>query len=271
MGRMNKKTSFRHPPVVETVIGVQFEPLPKMTNAHLGAFWKTLGPDWPNVTDAPRIEDQFERFDAPRFFGGFQFKLTQNLTARLQIRDSSGDRMIQVQNCRFDYNWLGEKGDEYPRFSQVRPEFDEMFRRYERFIGEAGLGDMKPAQWEITYVNHIPKGTVWESPEDWAGVFRGLPIPSPAPTGLILEGIGGNWHFEIAPKRGRLHVDVKSGMLAQNEREVLVLTLTARGPVSPGADNDAAFDEGLNLGHDTIVRSFVELTSETAHAFWDKP
>jgi len=81
---MNKKISFRHAPVVETVIGVQFEPLGKMTNAHLGAFWKTLGPEWPNVTDAPRIEDQFERFDAPTFFGGLQLKLTQNLSARLR-------------------------------------------------------------------------------------------------------------------------------------------------------------------------------------------
>jgi hypothetical protein len=33
---------YERPPVVETVLGVQFDPLPDLCNAHLGAFWGTL-------------------------------------------------------------------------------------------------------------------------------------------------------------------------------------------------------------------------------------
>ena len=53
------------PPVVETILGVQFDPLASWRNAHLGVFWKTLNTDdWPNVSDAPPLQPQFERFAA---------------------------------------------------------------------------------------------------------------------------------------------------------------------------------------------------------------
>ena len=43
---------YEHPPVVETVIGVQFDSLPELRNAHLGAFWKTVldTGEWHNLT-----------------------------------------------------------------------------------------------------------------------------------------------------------------------------------------------------------------------------
>ena len=62
--------AFRKPPVVETVLGVQFDPIPGFSNAHLGAFWKRLlahensgsAGEWRTLTDAPPIEPTFERF-----------------------------------------------------------------------------------------------------------------------------------------------------------------------------------------------------------------
>lgn len=47
--------SFERPPVIETMLGVQFQPLPALRSAHLGAFWKTLGEEWPVVLDASII------------------------------------------------------------------------------------------------------------------------------------------------------------------------------------------------------------------------
>jgi hypothetical protein len=62
--RVTESPSYLRPPVVETILGVQFKPLRGLQNAHLGAFWKTLGDEWPTVADAPPLEPQFERFDA---------------------------------------------------------------------------------------------------------------------------------------------------------------------------------------------------------------
>ena len=58
--------SFKNPPVVETVLGVQFERLAGFTNGHLGAFWKSLPDGWSQVRNANSLDPILERFpDGP--------------------------------------------------------------------------------------------------------------------------------------------------------------------------------------------------------------
>jgi hypothetical protein len=55
---------FEQPPIVETVLGVQFSPLVKFTNGHLGWYWKRyLSEKWSKAADAPALPEQFETFD----------------------------------------------------------------------------------------------------------------------------------------------------------------------------------------------------------------
>ena len=54
----------------------------------------------------------------------------------------------------------------------------------------------------------------------------------------------------------------------ERKEEIVVLTLTARGPL-PESDADLpSIIAGLNLGRHTIVRSFRELMSDAANAYW---
>ncbi len=260
--------SFKTPPVVETVLGVQFEPIRSLTNAHLGAFWQTLGLDWPNVVDAPPLEQQFEQFGDERTWGplGLQLKLTSEPASRLQIRNKSNDRMIQVQNGRFHLNWLGQAGGEYPRYNNVRPEYDKLFSRFCAFVKNQSLGDLRLNQWEVTYVNHIPKGTLWNAPSDVPSVSLLFASPPPLPMVAGPESLSGAWHFEITPKKGRLHVEIRHGRrTTPDDKEILIITLTARGSLSPA---DPRYDVGLDAGHEAIVRSFKALTTEKAHQIW---
>lgn len=260
--------SFKQPPVVETVLGVQFEPIRGFTNAHLGAFWQTLGLDWPNVADAPPLEQQFEQFEDERTWGplGLQLKLTSEPSSRLQIRNKLNDRMIQVQNGRFHLNWLGQAGGEYPRYRNVRPDFDKLFARFGALVKDYQLGELKLNQWEVTYVNHIPKGSLWHAPSDVAGISLLFARPPVLPMVVGPESFSGAWHFEITPKRGRLHVEIRHGRRTiPDEQEILIVTLTARGPFGPGAMD---YGEGLDIGHEVIVRGFTVLTSEIAHETW---
>lgn len=262
---------FERPPVIETVLGVQFDPLSKFRNAHLGAFWKRLGNEWPNVNDAPPILPQFERFDDAGTWGevGFHLKLAEDLNVRIQIRNAAGNRMIQVQNGRFHYNWLGADGGKYPQYTEVRPGFDGVWGEFQRFLADESLGEIRPNQWEVTYVNHIPKGPLWESPADWARLFRS---PTTLPTSITsanLESFGGEWHYEIRPQLGRLHVQIQHARLSSpTSPEVLRLTLTARGPIRETESERLSLDEGLNFGRSTVVRTFKELTSDEAHSYW---
>lgn len=261
---------FDNPPVVETVLGVQFVPIHELTNAHLGAFWATLDEDWTAVQDAPTLDPVVERFGLEPAWGNLaSLRLTQDPSSRLQIQNQQKDRMIQVQNGRMHYNWLGQKGGPYPRYAQVRPEFDDAWKRFQQFLESRSFPKPKANQWEVTYVNQMPKGTVWDKPEDWAGVLPGLVASGFGPKDVCLEGFGGQWRFEIQKRRGRLHVKVQQGKRTiPDECEILRVDLTARGSISDDPEMGLSLRDGLDLGHETIVRAFVELTSDQARKHW---
>ena len=266
--------SFDRPPVVETVLGVQFKPLKTFRNAHLGAFWKYLGTEeWPEIAAAPTLDPVFERFEGSEWSRlGAQIKLTQDPSARILIRNDSGDRMIQLQNGRLHHNWIGHMGDRpYPRYVTVRPEFDRVLAQFSEFLAQEGLSDLVPTQWEVTYVNHIPKGTVWNSSSDWQEVFVSLPGVWQHPDTIRPESFTGEWHFEVVPRQGRIHVQLQHGRARSAQAtEMLRLVLTCRGTVPNGGRDGLTLEQGLDLGHETIVKSFVAMTTPEAHQYWGR-
>ena len=262
---------YENPPVVETILGVQFERLPGFKNAHLGGFWKTLDTgEWPAVSDASPLQPQFERFaESARWAAiGAQLRLTQDPASRIQIKNRDGDRMIQVQNGCIHFNWLGQTGGTYPRYENVQECFASAFKRFAQYVAEEKVGDFRPNQWEVTYLNHIPKGTVWETPNDW-GFFQPLGMV-PTVEGLVQgESFNGGWHFVLPEQRGRLHVQWRHGRKSEPEgQEMIVLTLTARGPVAETKDIVQTILDGLDLGHETIVRSFAGFMDKAANNYW---
>lgn len=263
---------YENPPVVETVLGVQFDRLSGFRNAHLGAFWKTLDTgEWPIVQDVPPLPPQFERFEEEaRWAKGVQLQLTQDPASRLQIKNRDGDRMIQVQNGRLYFNWLGESGGNYPRHEKVRDGFHVAMRRFVEFVGQENVGDFRPNQWEVSYVNHILKGTVWDTPNDWT--FFELVGPLPTIENLVHgENFTGEWHFQIPDKRGRLHITwqlAKRAIREESDDEFVRLSLTARGPLNGGVEDLQQIHNGLDLGRATIVRSFQSFMNDEANQYW---
>ncbi|HVA48908.1 MAG TPA: TIGR04255 family protein [Pirellulales bacterium] len=270
MADVERLPKFKDPPVVETALSVQFDPVPKFNNTHLGLFLHYLGKEWANASDAPPLPAQFERFEPVVSWEnmGVQFQLTQEIALRMQARNASNDRMIQLQNGRLSFNWLGDSGIGYPSYDFVRPEFEAAAARLSHFLSEHQLGDLRPNQWEVTYLNHLPMGTVWKDTHEWAAPFRHLIASPGSPAGTKAESFGGEWHYEIVPQRGRLHVQLKSAWRKNDGPEaILLLVLTARGPAhSDGTDLLA----GLDLGHETIVRAFADLTTEYAQRIWNR-
>lgn len=269
MAQVNLPT-YSQPPVVETVVGVQFDLLPKLTSAHLGAFWTDLGNDWPQVSDAPPLDPQFEKFDDSGSWSrvGVRLTLAQVAPTRVQIRNADGDRMIQIQNGRLHVNWLGQGGAAYPRYESVRRDFNETLTHFREFLARENLGELRTNQWEVTYVNQVPKNTVWKNPGDWQ-FFRPLQSILGINPSVQLESFGGEWHFEISPQRGRLHVKWQHGRQSDpKEQELIVLTLTARGSLPADTEAGAGLNEGLDLGHATIVRTFRELMTDEANSYW---
>ena len=266
------RPSFRNPPVAETVLSVQFEPIAGLTNAHLGAFWKALEGEWTNVADAPPLDPAFERFgdDLEWELLGLHIRLRTDLSSRLQIRNQAGDRMIQIQNGRLSFNWLKTATGDYPRYRAVKPGFQYALATFQRFIESHELPGIKPNQWEVTYVNHLRRGPLWESPDDWSDLLGGFMPRKSLHESIGLESVGGEWHFEIKPRLGRLHLSLQHGRVESSEGdESLIVKMTARGPIRDSAAATTAVDAGLDLGHNVIVDTFKRLPSEDAQRFWE--
>lgn len=267
--KQSNDISYARPPVVETVLGVQFDRVPALSNSHWGVFWKTLDQhEWPNVEDAVPLPNQMERFtDAARWGAGLKIQLTDDPTSRCRIRNRLGDRMIQLQNTRLHLNWLGELGGEYPRYEMMRTEFEQNYRRFSDFVNTENVGQLKPNQWEVTYVNHIPRGTVWETANDWS--FFKLLGSIPASSILIREDFQGTWRFAIPENRGRLHVEWQHAKKSPKDNtEFIRLVFTARGPMDLADDMLGAVLDGLDLGRKTIVATFKNFASDEANNYW---
>ena len=152
----------------------------------------------------------------------------------------------------------------------MKPEFVSTVERFLEFAKRNQLGTFQPNQWEVTYVNHIPQGTVWKSPADWG--FFDLLRSIPTIDNLVqAESFAGEWHFVIPPQAGRLHIAWQHALKdasEQNGQEVIQLTLTARGPLPASKEPMQGVNEGLDLGHSTIVRTFANVMTSDANKFW---
>jgi uncharacterized protein (TIGR04255 family) len=261
---------FAAPPIVELVLGAQFSPLTKLTAGHFGLFWKELGDEWTDPSDGPPLCDEFELFDRPQWARPSRLELRVGpvrLPGRFMVGHRDKHRLIQVQATRFHFNW--RKRDEfYPSYGRLISEFEAMFERFSRFVESAGLGALVINQWELTYIDAFPQGEYWETPADWSTFLPGLFGTLRSADGLVLERRAAEWSYEITPKRGRLHVAAHVAPTAGEQRPTLLLQWTARGPV--GKDGAETLREGLDLGHDAALGTFLRVVSDEVRTRWGK-
>jgi uncharacterized protein (TIGR04255 family) len=264
---------FDAPPVIETALSVQFERLQGYSTAMAGWFWKSYlarlpgGEAWTKSVDAGRLEDQFQRFGAEELWVRPGFRMGPvGEPQRTQIIRDDDERMVQIQDSRLILNWR-KKSAAYPSFETVYGEFREtILPTFERFVTESGLAPLEPNQWEVAYINHIPRGELWQSPQDWSRVAPGLTFPQ-ASAGVHNDTFSADWRYVLGENLGRLFVGVRHIKPVEgDDTQILQIQLTARGAVDPGRGLTLA--RGLELGHESIVRTFAAMTSSEAHRHW---
>jgi uncharacterized protein (TIGR04255 family) len=260
---------FDRPPVIETALGVQFAPIGNFTTGFYGWFWKAyLDATWTKTQDAPRMPAQFEKFgENDQWQTGPPFMIQESPHAgRIYFINETDDRIIQLQSDRLVYNWR-KRQKEYPSFKETYPEFRGHLQLFERFVRESGLAAPFYNQWELTYVNAVPKGELWESPADWGTIFPGLFVGiDTQDLGVIRRQAMCNLKFEIVPKMGHLYIATQHVKIEDN-REALLVNLTARGPLVTD-DEGSGLATGIFRGHEAIVRTFHQIASPKARAHW---
>lgn len=248
--------SFRQPPVIEVVCGVTFKAIDALLVPHIGLLWEKFRQEYPECKEVdpliPVIES-LQPAETPQ-------SVSIPTLPRVWFLKKDGTGIIQIQRDRFLYNWRKVRPtDEYPRFNVVVEEFVKHFETFRGFLNNNQLGAILPEQFEITYLNHIPAGQVWESLVDIGKVFPDFcwrPAPRVMPSPEII-----NWRttFPIPNKLGRLHVSIQSAKRKRDSVPIIVMDLTARG-----ISRERTIDSmriWMNEARELIVKGFVDLTS----------
>ena len=256
---------FDHPPVVETVLSVQFEPVEGMKTVHYGLFWERIRQQFPVTECKPALEPVIERFDdPPKRATHLRFESRGDTPPiRIWFTNETGTEMIQLQNDRFIKNWRkATDEDVYPRYEMViKPGFQRDFQSFREWLATASLGPTRINQCELTYVNHIvaDQGSrTWAETTAIFSFLGGLPENVEDGSFFLRFPI----HYEQR-QVGRLFVEIQPGVRASDSTPIYVMNLTARGFIGAGF-------EFFDLGRAAIVSSFARLTTPAMHKIWGR-
>jgi uncharacterized protein (TIGR04255 family) len=256
----NPLPDYENPPVTEVVCGVLFKSLDRFFLPYLGLLWERFKAEYPECQEVDALLPRIELFQN----GQETVNLVQGFVPlpRVWFVHKNGDKVIQVQRDRFLHNWRKRgKEDEYPRYHKIIDLFRECYTLFKTFIADNNIGEITPAQYEMTYVNHIFQSDEWQTLKEIGKILPDFVWHDRQERFLsFAESL--NWHttFVLPKKLGRLHVTIRNGLRHDDSRPLLLLDLTVRGM----APNNSPEEMWLwfDVAHEWIVRSFADLTGE---------
>lgn len=252
--------SYKQPPVDEVVCGIRFEPLTQLKVPHIGLLWEKFRREYPVLqhaipiaTETSLLVDETTGVPLPRIW----------------FISKAESELVQFQVDRFYYNWRS-RGDNYPRYPSIIEKFENAKSQLDAFTEELQLGTIKPVEFELTYINHIPTGQGWEIIDDLPKVIRDFAwqkekhhfLPNPA-------NVAWQVRFELPDGKGWLNVKLNQAMRKGDSVPGLNLELAAKG--LGGETTAAALRNWFDLAHEWIVRGFADLTTkEVQETIWKR-
>jgi len=253
--------SYKNPPVNEVVCGMRFHTPNKLFIPHIGSLWEKFRNDYPSIRHAMPIASA-------------KGELTIDLATgaplpRVWFINKSDDQLIQFQIDRFYFNWRKREQD-YPRYENVIKNFENVMNSVKNLFDEFEFGELKPIEYELSYINHIPKGQGWNTIDDLPKIFsdyvwretkeRFLPKP---------KRVGWNKQFSLPENKGNLNVSLKQATRTEDKVPLFVLELKTLGIFDETAKIEE-FREWFDLAHEWIVRGFNDLTTPEIHKIWER-
>ena len=259
--------SFGNPPLTETVLTCLFQPILGLSMPALGRFWDRHGQEFNRGSELPPFNHDVELFDGrlpPNAIPALP--PTAMEPTRLQLVGTSRERVLELQHDRLSYHWV-KRGDEpYPRFTDVVERFENWIAEFEAFV----QAKIVPIQTEVVYVNHVPRGPLWNDDRDRLGVFPGLGMSTPEVPGAETEEAQGMWRFRYRQPDARLYARLAEVMLHEAESDAepipqMRLQLQCRSH----CPDRRSLRSGIERAHQIIVRTFHDLASPEARRHWE--
>lgn len=236
-------TIYSHPPLVESWLGVDFAAETPLTDADSEALRAALGPEWS---------------------GSWKETSPGTVWQGKQLTNVMGDRALRLIPQGFSFGWLGHGGEYYPRYESVRDGFVTVLDAV-RALANRQDKALHPLRWSVRYVNRIPRGTVWSATGEWSFFSMWQPVPLEA-IGVNPTSFRAQWELPLEAERGNLSIEFRHDPAdSLDDTDFVWINLTASGPID---DVETSLFDGLDFGREVIVRSFNELVSADAKAFW---
>jgi uncharacterized protein (TIGR04255 family) len=262
-GEHRPHPEFDDPPVVETLLGVEFGPLARWQVPHFGLFWSRIREEYPHVEEQPPLAGSLPTNEA----GELILRMTPP-AVRCWFLEQRKARLLQVQRDRFIHNWRKRPAaDAYPRYENlIRPTFEREWDRFCEFLRDETLGKPEVTGCEVTYVNQFERGREWEQPGDVVEVVSFLRrIDS---SFLPAFGLGRtSLSFDMGSE-GSLHVDLVRAIRNADAAEIFQLTLSAKG--RPAVSSTESIMQWFDVGRAWVVDGFVDLTTPAMHKLWKR-
>jgi uncharacterized protein (TIGR04255 family) len=244
--------SYEKPPVNEVLCGIRFEIPQGLKLPHIGLLWEKFRKEYPNIQHTMPIAASPNEFLIDIATGA--------PIPRVWFINRADNQLIQFQTDRLYFNWR-QRGDSYPRYSNLIVQWEAVLNTVETFFAESEIGKLTPIECDLTYINHIEKGSGWESVDDLPNVFKDFGwkksrsrfLPNPT-------AIGWEAFFPLPDKKGQLLARLRQGTRVEDQVPLLILEMIARGL---GESKDRrGIREWFDTAHEWIVCGFADLTTD---------
>ena len=273
MARPSDLPDFTNPPVDEVVIGLFLHPIESFTDSLPIQLLEDLKPlgyttfqiQGPLVLDDEHPNEPLERPRPPRLE-----LLTSAPPNRFWLGSPDERRIVQLQRDALLSNWRRRGEAEYPRFEELLGEFRLVQTAFLKTLSGAGIAVPTVLQVEVSYTNWITDMAMeeWFRPAE-VGTLTGRHADSRS------EASGWTAHHPVRDAAGiqvgRLRIDCQAAArLANGEwAEGTQFALRARFALDETSAG-AAMDSTLEMGRETIVQAFADLTTPQAHKSWGR-
>jgi len=260
--------AYDSPPAVETLMGVRFARLSSWNILHFGQLCAFFRHSYPAAKLVPPV---IEERDIAQ--GSFDFN---DIPLRVILSNESETELLQVQSSMLMRNWKRtEQNEAYTHYSNLKPKFEEDWRLFKDFSQANGLAQPVVFQCEVTYVNHLLRGQVWESYNDLATLLKPFAPRRPiSDSGRFYRylpeaaAVSLNVGYHIVENGVSLQIAIQSAIRKPDGSEVIQMTITAKGP--PRSNTDQSISDALDSCHDAVILGFDDVITETAQKHWGK-
>ena len=245
-----QKIELSKPPVVELVIGAQFN-APIFSNEFIYDYYQTIKEEFPKIQENSPLPFIIESTVSPS-----ESRILQGFHSRRFFINKDGNKLLQLQPDRILFNWRkNTQLEEYPSFSVILNQFELFIESISKFIPDI---IERINQLEVTFVDKIFIDTFGSSSIKLDRIF------SPIKFSDVVKTIRCNIAFPHEEIKGNLIFDLKSGNNNADNRRILISETTCRGMKNEGE----TISEWYHRAHEILLDFFIHLFTDEAINHW---